>query len=124
MAFQDEHSGHLPTIDSYGDGVFHVNEREFKGSILIWRGGVYPWSAATIADVSVEGLSVLLDKAADIDVVLFGTGETSVILPRPVRDILSAKNIAYDVMNTGAAARTFNMLLADGRRVAAAIFAV
>ena len=124
MSFQEEFSGELPAIDRYGDGVFYVNEREFAGSILLWKDGVYPWDVDGMDSVTADNLAALLDHADELDIILFGTGEVSHMLPRAVRDELAARNIAYDVMNTGAAARTFNMLLVDGRRVAVALLAV
>ncbi len=124
MSFQEEFSGELPAIDRYGDGVFYVNEREFEGSILLWKDGVYPWDVDGMDSVTADNLAALLDHADELDIILFGTGEVSHMLPRAVRDELAARNIAYDVMNTGAAARTFNMLLVDGRRVAVALLAV
>lgn len=124
MGFQEEFSGQLPAIDRYGDGVFHVNDREFEGSILLWRDGVHPWAATSMEGVSSDNLAMLLKQSDDLDLILFGTGEVSHMLPPAVRDTLAKLNIAYDVMNTGAAARTFNMLLVDGRRVAAALLAV
>ena len=124
MGFQEEFSGQLPAIDRYGDGAFHVNEREFEGPILIWKDGVYPWAVGTMDDVTTDNLSPLLEHGDALDIILFGTGDVSHMLPRAIREALAAQNIAYDVMNTGAAARTFNMLLVDGRRVAAALLAV
>jgi uncharacterized protein len=94
------------------------------GSLLIIPSGIYGWRPETIEDVSETDFAPLLAEIGDIRFVLFGTGRTMALPPEPIRLMLAAKGLALEAMDTGAAVRTYNVLLAEDRPPAAALIAV
>jgi uncharacterized protein len=121
----DRPEAHFPgraAIDAYGGGGFRFAEMSHRGSILCLPSGVWAWDPPDPLD---EGaFARVLAEANEIDFLLVGTGRTLVPLPEPVRWALRARRITADPMATGAAVRTYNIVLAEGRRVAAALIAV
>ena len=110
-------------VDTYGNGGFRFAEMSHRGSILCLPSGIYGWSASLPKDITVTALKQVLQETG-LEVLLVGTGENLVPLSKEVREALSKKGIRADPMNTGAAARTFNVLLAEGRAVGAVLLAV
>lgn len=110
-------------IDTYGGGGFRFAEMSHKGSILCLPSGIYGWSAETPADVKLANFKRVLAED-ELEVVLVGTGKDLVPLPESLRDAFATNGMRADPMSTGAAARTFNVLLAEGRAVGAALLAV
>lgn len=105
-----------PPIDAYGGGGFRFAGMSHKGSILILPSGVYDWDGRDFAPVFAE--------QDEIEFLLLGTG-TDMLRPElSVREAFASRRIALDFMNTGSAVRTWNVLLAEGRRVATALIAV
>jgi len=100
-----------PPIDTYGNGGFRFADMSHQGSILCLPSGVYGWEGSQLVD---------LTKSK----VLFGTGVDLAPLNKSLRDALAKKGMRADPMSTGAAARTYNVLLAEGRPVAAVLLAV
>ena len=83
------------------------------------------WSATAPKDITAESLAQVLDAShGSIDLLLVGTGLDLVPVPEPLRRRLKAAGIVAEPMATGAAARTYNILLGENRRVAAALLAV
>ena len=110
-------------VDTYGNGGFRFADMSHKGSILCLPSGIYGWSAATIEDFKVAAFKTVIGES-DLELLLVGCGKDLAPLPSTVKDALAAKGIRADTMSTGAAARTFNVLLAEGRAVGAALLAV
>jgi uncharacterized protein len=124
VEFKDVTSQEETAISSYGDGGFRIGEQRSKGSMLITPRGYYPWGVADKTDITCDSLSRIMEQRADIDILLIGSGDNMSFLPKDVRSALEDAGIAVDVMATGAAARTYNVLLVEGRKVAAALIAV
>lgn len=121
------HDGFVPgrfAIDAYGRGGFRFAEMSHRGSILALPSGIHAWDVTDIAGITPESLGPVVAEAAEIDVLLIGTGELPFPLPEALRWTLSDARIGFDVMTTGAAARTYNIMLGERRRVAAALIAV
>jgi uncharacterized protein len=110
-------------VDSYGNGGFRFAEMSHKGSILCLPSGIYGWSAVEPADLAVATFKRVLAET-ELELVLIGTGQDLVPLSPQLREAFQAKGIRADVMSTGAAARTFNVLLSEGRAVGAALLAI
>jgi len=110
-------------IDAYGNGGFRFADMSHKGSILCLPSGIYGWECKQSVPQKGDIDKILLE-AEQIEILLVGTGERLQRLPRDVRAALQAEAISTDVMSTGAAVRTFNVLLAENRAVAAALIAV
>ncbi|MDP2125717.1 MAG: Mth938-like domain-containing protein [Parvibaculum sp.] len=113
-----------PPVDAYGDGGFRLEGQRFEGSIIVTPQGLYPWSVATLDDVTAESLAVLADGAGTFDFLLIGSGETFARLPVQVQRHFESRGFSPDIMKTSAACRTYNMMLGENRRVAAALIAV
>lgn len=111
-------------IDAYGNGGFRFAEMSHRGSIMCLPSGVHGWEPKTPPLLTINDLKLILDQAKDIEILLVGTGIDLRPIPAEIRDILRAHGIACDPMSTGAAVRTYNVLLAEDRAVAAALMAV
>jgi len=111
-------------IDSYGNGGFRFAEMSHRGSILCLPSGIYGWEPKDPPAVDIDDLAKVLAKSDEIEILLIGTGRDLRPLPKTVREALRAAGISSEPMSTGAALRTFNVLLAEERAVAAALVAV
>lgn len=111
-------------IDTYGNGGFRFADMSHRGSLLCLPSGVHGWDLTAPQDMSIASFARVLDEAGEIEVLLVGTGRELVILPRPLREALKERGVVADPMNTGAAVRTYNILLEESRAVAAALIAV
>lgn len=110
-------------INGYGDGGFRIGGMRHEGSVLIVGGRVIPWDVTDPAAITVESLGAMAASAAEIDILVIGTGR-DIRFPAELRLALEQAGLPADAMSTGAAARTYNVLLLEGRRVAAALIAV
>jgi uncharacterized protein len=112
-------------IESYGDGRFRVSGVVIVGSALVLPTRALPWPVAGLAEVSPDSLAEILaaGRACDVELLLLGCGARLVLVPRELRELLRAAGIVTEPMDTGAACRTYNLLMAEGRRVAAALIA-
>ncbi|MCF3642115.1 Mth938-like domain-containing protein [Rhizobium sp. TRM95111] len=111
-------------IDAYGNGGFRFADMSHRGSILCLPSGIHGWDKAEGVALTVEDLARVLAEADAIEVLLVGTGTDIRPIPPEVKAALRAQGIMSDPMSTGAAVRTFNVMLAESRAVAAALIAV
>lgn len=109
-------------IDAYGNGGFRFAEMSHRGAILCLPSGVYAWEPASPVDVA-SFAPVLAEKDA-LHVLLFGTGAKQVFPATDVRRAFAEAGVGLEAMTTGAACRTYNILLAEGRLVGAALIPV
>jgi uncharacterized protein len=107
-------------IDSYGGGSFRVSGVAHAGAIIVFPDATLPWAAARIADVTFASLEPVCARGG-VEILLVGCGRRGALLPKDLRARLKAAGIVADAMDTGAACRTYNVLLAEDRRVAAAL---
>lgn len=119
-------TAHFPgrtPIDGYGDGGFRFAGMSHRGSILCLPSGIYAWEATDVSTIDVALFDSLLERERDCDHLLLGTG-ARLAFPQPgLRAALAARGIALEPMDTGAACRTYNILLGEKRAVAAALIA-
>jgi len=113
-----------PPIDAYGNGGFRFADMSHRGSILCLPSGVHGWEVTENQPFDVELFARVLDEAKDIEFLLLGTGQSIRPLPAELKAALRAANISSDPMSTGAAVRTYNVMLSESRAVAAALIAV
>jgi len=111
-------------IDAYGNGGFKFANMAHTGSLLCLPSGIYAWDVSTPDDLSVKNFKKLFKESGDVEILLVGSGMDLVPLQPPLRKKLRGVNISADPMATGAAVRTYNVLVAEGRAVAAAFLAV
>lgn len=124
IVVRDAHFPGRPRLDAYGNGGFRFAEMSHRGSILCLPSGVHGWKIATAAEFDAAAFAPVLAEAADFEILLVGTGPTLVPLPPALMMDLRAAGLRAEVMSTGSAVRTYNVLLAEERAVAAALLAV
>jgi uncharacterized protein len=110
------------TIDAYGNGGFRFAGMSHRGSILALPGGIHAWRHGD--ELAPEDFAMVFSARAEIDMLLLGTGTDMHRPPSAVREAFAAQGLALDFMSTGSAVRTYNILLAENRKVAAALIAV
>ena len=118
---------HLPRsapIEAYGNGGFRFAEMSHRGSLLCLPDAIWAWPVNDPKDIDRYSLSRIFENANAIDTLLIGTGEGVWIAPAPLRNALRAVHIVLDTMQTGPAIRTYNVMMGERRRVAAALIAV
>lgn len=115
---------HLQVIEKYGDKKFTITKQEYEGSVFVFAENVISWQVTKSEEISLATLEPLLQYADDLEVVLIGGGDHHYRLPNELLTTFKEKNILIETMNTGAACRTFNVLLSEGRKVAAALVAI
>ena len=111
-------------IDAYGNGGFRFAEMSHRGSILCLPDGVFAWDVTSPDQLDLTQLARLLDVLAPPAFVLLGTGPSQVFPSLEVRRAFMDAKIGLEPMDTGAACRTYNVLLAEERPVVAALIAV
>ncbi|HEX3701554.1 MAG TPA: Mth938-like domain-containing protein [Phenylobacterium sp.] len=114
-----------PTIDSYGAGGFRLSGAWHAGSLLIVRDEAVAWPVSALAEVSRETLAPVFEAGrAEVEFLLLGTGAANGLPSRELRQALLAAGMGLEFMDTAAAARLYNVLTSEGRRLAAALIAV
>ena len=108
-------------LQGYGEGGFRVAGERLEGSHIIFPAQACPWPVTSLAGITLESLSAVIDQSDEIDILIIGCGEEFQPIPDDLREALKDHGIVLEWMDTGAACRTFNVLLAEGRRVAAAL---
>jgi uncharacterized protein len=114
-----------PSIDAYGGGGFRVSGERVEGSILILDDRLRPWPVASREALEVEDIAeVLAAGSRAVEFMLLGIGPKAAPAPPEVRKALQAAGMGLEVMDTATAARLYNVLAAEGRRLAAALIAI
>jgi uncharacterized protein len=121
---RDAHYPGRAAIDAYGRGGFSFAGMSHRGSILALPSGIWAWTPASAAEIDAAHLTRVVAEAEMIDLLFVGTGPDIVVLPEPVRRHLRDGGIRFETLATAGAASSYNILLAEGRRVAAALIAV
>ena len=111
-------------INAYGDGGFRIAGNRYEGSVIVLPERTLVWSVTTLEQIAIGDLAPVLAADPAVELLLLGVGRQLRFVPRALRDAVKAAGIGFDGMDTGAACRTFNVLLAEERRVAAALIAV
>jgi uncharacterized protein len=118
---------HLPRsapIDAYGKGGFAFADMSHRGSLLCLPDAIWAWSVTKTAEIDEYSLSRVFAAANQIDTLIVGTGTEIWVAPRHLREALRAVHVGLDAMQTGPAIRTYNIMIGERRRVAAALIAV
>jgi uncharacterized protein len=114
-----------PSIDAYGEGGFRVAGARHEGSLMIVADKARSWPVTSLAELTVASLQPVFDAGrAEVEFVLLGVGARNAQPPRAVREALSAAGLGLEFMDTASAARIYNVLTSEGRRLAAALIAV
>jgi uncharacterized protein len=110
-------------VESYGPSGFRVSGNGFSGSILVFPDKTLDWAIASLAEATAESFTPVLEHGG-VEILLLGCGRRMAPVPFELRRALRARGIVMDAMDTGAACRTYNVLLAEERRVAAALIRI
>ncbi|HJM93827.1 MAG: Mth938-like domain-containing protein [Alphaproteobacteria bacterium] len=108
-------------IDGYGDGGFRVSGIRYEGSVLVLPGQTIAWSVEDISNLGINDLAPVRDAAEAVGVLLLGCGKNGALIDSALRAEVREWGVVIEAMGTGAACRTYNVLLAEGRDVAAAL---
>ncbi|TYC50340.1 hypothetical protein FMN50_22965 [Rhodobacterales bacterium] len=124
LEIRDAHFPGRAPLEAYGNGGFRFADMSHRGSLLCVPSGIYGWSVTEPSEFSREAFEKVLAEQSGIEVLLVGTGTDLKPLPAALKDMFREAGILADPMSTGAAVRTYNVLLAEDRAVAAALLAV
>ena len=116
--------GDRKIINSYGASRFVVSGKEYADSIILSPLTLDTWNIDSPFVWNEAVIEQLINAAKDAEVVLVGTGKNMMPMPSKWRSLFREKRISLDVMDTGAACRTYNVLLSEERRVIAALILV
>jgi len=111
-------------ITAYGDGGFRITGIHWTQPVLVLPWRTMPWPATGMAGITVESFQPLFDAEQQADLLLLGCGPSIAALPKGLRQGLRERGYVLEPMNTGAACRTYNVLMMEGRSVAAALLPV
>jgi uncharacterized protein len=111
-------------IDAYGGGGFRFAGMSHRGSILCTPAGIAAWEPSRLEEVTLQTFARVLAERSAIEFLLLGSGDDLRHASVEVRTALAEAGVGLETMDTGAACRTYNVLLAEGRKVAAALIAV
>ncbi|MDO8400213.1 MAG: Mth938-like domain-containing protein [Bradyrhizobium sp.] len=118
---------HLPRsapIEAYGKGGFAFAEMSHRGSLLCLPDAIWAWPVARPEEIDRASLARVFEAAGGIDTLIIGTGTGVWLAPTALRDALRAVRVMLDTMQTGPAITTYNIMIGERRRVAAALIAV
>ncbi len=118
---------HLPrqaVIDAHGNGGFRFAGMSHRGSLLCLPDGIWAWPVAAADALTDEALAPVFARAGELDFFVLGTGAASWLVPQPLRARFREAHISLDAMTTGAAVRTYNVMVMESRRVGAGLIAV
>lgn len=119
--------GHYPEqvpLDAYGNGGFRFAGLSHRGGLLCLPTGMFAWLVNSPAEITLASLAPVMDAADEIDVLMIGLGKDIAGLDPAIRAALRERRIIVEAIATGGAVRTYNVLLAEQRAVAAALIAV
>jgi uncharacterized protein len=118
---------HLPRsapIEAYGKGGFVFDSMSHRGSLLCLPDAIWAWPVAQPAEIDQLSLDRVFSAANAIDTLIIGTGTEVWLAPSALREALRRVKVVLEPMLTGPAVRTYNIMIGERRRVAAALIAV
>ena len=104
-------------VRSYGPEGFRIGQDNYTSHVLVLPHATVAWSG----ELTIEAIAPLLSAEPATEIMLIGTGKRHEMIAPELKRALNERGVGFDTMDTGAACRTFNILLGEGRRVAAAL---
>ena len=117
-------SSNSQIVQGYAAGRFKVGGKDYHSAILVYPDRVESFPIDSFDALSADHLQPVLKQAGNIDVVLLGCGAKMQFVPPALRKLFSDNGLSLEPMDSGAACRTYNVLMAEGRRVAAILLPV
>lgn len=124
VVIREAHFPGRAPLDAYGNGGFRFADMSHRGSILCAPSGIYGWAPTSAAELIPEAFARVIAERGEIDFLLLGVGTMPMPLDDAATKALRSAGVRFDTMTTGAAVRTFNVMIAEERRVAAGLIAV
>lgn len=124
IVIREAHFPGRAPVDAYGNGGFRFADMSHRGSILCLPSGVHGWEPVDPQRLTEADFRRVLEEADKIEILLLGIGREPGAISPALRQVFRNAQISVDAMSTGAAVRTYNVLLAEDRAVAAALVAV
>ena len=119
MKFTQQRQNGANLIRRYGSDYIVVGEREIRSSCIVSAAGLEPWLPRSVEELAVEHLAPLFELAPEV--VVLATGATQKFPRAALRAEFATRRIGLEVMEIGAACRTYNVLVGEERRVVAAV---
>lgn len=114
-----------PSVDAFGGGGFRVSGEWRPGSLLILDDTALAWRPLSMTEITPADLAQVIGAGTSVvEFVLLGTGARQSMPPKEIREALRAAGMGLEFMSTESAARTYNVLASEGRRLACALIAV
>jgi len=123
VAAEPRHLPYPAPIEAYGKGGFRFASMSHRGSLLCLPDGIWPWPLKDASEITEAALEPVFARADAIGLFLIGAGKGGWVLPKPLRERFRSHSVSVEVTNTGSAVSTYNILLGEGRRVAAGLIA-
>ena len=111
-------------IQSYGEGRFKIADRTYDHPVIIFPERTIPWDAGALVAPTVQLFLPIFNADPVVDILLLGCGPMTLFIPPNFREEMKNRGVTLEPMDTGSACRTYNVLLAEERRVAAALIPV
>lgn len=111
-------------INAYGDGGFRISGRHWTESVLVFPGQTLAWGVSDIKAMTLASLEPVFAAGAEVEILLLGCGPSMVFLDKELRAQVRARGPVIETLDTGAACRTYNLLMGESRLVAAALIPV
>jgi uncharacterized protein len=111
-------------VDGYGGGAISIRGETFRKPIVLLADRVLAWDFADIAALALADFQPLLDLEIRPGILLIGMGRRALFVKPELRQALREAGMVADLMDTGAACRTYNLLLAEERAVGACLVPV
>ncbi len=113
--------GDQQVIEGYGKTGFRVSGREWQGSVIVFPVHTRAWPIGGLAELTLSSFKPICEEIPAIELLLIGTGQRMALMPASLRAELRGLGFGIEAMDTGAACRTYNVLIGEQRRVAAAL---
>lgn len=111
-------------INAYGDGGFRISGKHWTEAVLVFPGQTVRWGISSFGEMSFASLAPVFLVEPAVELLLIGCGPSIAFVPKALRAEVKAKGVVIEALDTGAACRTYNLLMGEGRRVAAALIPV
>lgn len=116
--------GDRQVIASYGPNLFRISGVVHTSSVIVFTDRTVAWPVTALSELSLDSFAAVCTAEPAVEVLLLGVGPQNLPVPSTLRRGLRDAGIVLDSMDTGAACRTYNVLMAEDRRVAAALIAL
>lgn len=123
VAAEPRHLPYPAPVEAYGKGGFRFAGMSHRGSLLCLPDGIWPWPPRGTDDLTEAAFEPVFAHADTVDLLLIGTGRAAWSMPSALRAKFRERAISVEITSTGSAVSTYNILLGEGRRVAAALIA-